>query len=62
MPYVRKTQDEWRLQRYDDQYGWEDLCAYDNRKEAQAGKKSYRENQPGYIYRIIKKRIPIPPN
>ena len=58
--YIRKTRDEWIIQSYyDSTYGWEDTCAYDNRKDAREDLKAYRDNQPEYQHRIIKERVKI---
>ena len=40
-------------------HGWEDLTAHDSnqRKEARADLKAYRENEPGVAYRIIRRRV-----
>ena len=37
-------------------YGWEDLSAYDNRKDAQEDLRAYRENEPEYPHRLISRR------
>jgi hypothetical protein len=37
-------------------HGWEDVCAEESHKEAQARLKEYRENMPEYPYRIISRR------
>lgn len=39
-------------------YGWEDLTASENWKEARADLKSYRENERGVPHRIIHRRVP----
>lgn len=53
--YIRKTEDEWQIHG-DHGFGWEELCAYTNRKEAREDIKLYRANQPG-SYKLIKKRV-----
>jgi hypothetical protein len=55
-PYVRKTVDEFDLEQQTSE-GWEVVCCEPTRKEAQARKKEYQENQPGYNYRIVKHRV-----
>jgi hypothetical protein len=37
-------------------YGWEDLCASEDRKEAREDLKSYRENETQYPHRMIRRR------
>lgn len=56
--YIRKTQDEYTIQGNYGQ-GWEDVCAYDNRKEAKEDLKAYLENEPQYLHRLIKRRVKI---
>jgi hypothetical protein len=56
MAYKRKTTDEWQIQQHTG-YGWEDVCAEDTWKEAKDRLKEYRENQPEYPVRAIKKRV-----
>ena len=36
-------------------HGWEDLCASEDRKEARANLRDYRENEPG-PHRLIQRR------
>ena len=61
--YKRKTQDEWQIhiayKAYNSKgYEWEEVSAYDNRKEAIENKKSYLLNDKELIdIRITKKRI-----
>ena len=58
MAYVRKTTDEFEIQQYTGaQYGWECVCSEETRKEAKERKKEYRNNQPEYAVRIVKKRV-----
>lgn len=54
--YQRKTHDEWTIQGNYGQ-GWEDVCSYDNRIDAKADYKAYRENEPQYQHRLIKRRV-----
>lgn len=51
MAYERKTIDTWELQ-LNYGYGWEFT-----REEARARLKEYRENQPQYPARLVKKRV-----
>lgn len=53
----RKTRDFYVIQQYTGpQYGWEDVTEEDNRKDARAQLKTYRENQPEYPARIKLRR------
>ena len=57
MNYQRKTRDLYVVQQnfgYGD--GWEDVSAADTRKEARDDLRAYRENQPEYPARIVKRR------
>lgn len=58
MTYRRKTRDEWNVQ---GSYGcgWEDVTAEDSYREARARLREYRENQPQYPHRLIKRRIKL---
>ena len=56
--YKRKTTDEFQIHQLTGQ-GWEEIGAYDSRKEAKADLKAYRENQPEYPVKLIKRRIKI---
>lgn len=43
-------------------YGWDDLCFYEENdpeqmRELKADIKAYRENEPQYSHRIIRRRI-----
>lgn len=58
MAYKRLTRDEHTVQgNYGN--GWEDLTAEDSRTEAKIRLKEYRENEPEYPHRLIKKRVRI---
>ncbi len=58
--YERKTRDEWTIQgNYGYGDGWEDLSAYDDRREARADLRAYRENEPEYAHRLVKRRVRI---
>ena len=47
----------WIVQgHYGSQYGWEDLCASENYKEARANLKDYRVNELGVAHRMIQRR------
>lgn len=60
MAYKRKTRDEIEVQ---GDYGadFECLTTCETRKEARDDLRSYRENWPGYSYRIKTVRVPIDP-
>ena len=38
------------------QYGWEDVAASEDRKEARDDLKAYRENEPRMSHRLIRRR------
>lgn len=58
MGYERKTYDEYNIQgNYG--YGYEDVTAETTYSEAKTRLKEYRENEPQYAHRIIKRRIKI---
>jgi hypothetical protein len=59
MAYKRKTEDEWEIQSYTPQGGWECATTETSWKGAKEQVKCYRENEPGIAHRIIKKRVPI---
>ena len=53
--YVRKTVDTWVLEgNYG--YGWEYILTEYTRKEGRERLREYRENEPQYPVRLIKKR------
>jgi len=54
--YIRKTVDEWHTQG-DYGYGWETVTVDVTYAEARQMLKDYRENEPQYPHRIIKKRV-----
>lgn len=55
MPYKRKTYDLFIVQGL--YFGqWEDETAETTRAEARERLREYRENQPEYAHRLIKKR------
>lgn len=56
--YTRKTKDVYVLQ---GNYGcgWESVLEEDKRKDAMERLKEYRENQPQYPLKVIKKRVHI---
>lgn len=56
--YTRKTKDVYVLQ---GNYGcgWESVLEEDKRKDAMERLKEYRENQPQYPHKVIKKRVHI---
>jgi len=58
--YKRRTEDEyqiWANYGYGD--GYEEIDCSDNLKDAKINIKLYRENQPQYAYKIIKRRVKI---
>lgn len=60
MPYKRKTIDEYAVQgNYNYGDGWEDLTSEATRTEAKQRLKEYRENEPQYSHRLIKRRVKI---
>ena len=60
MAYKRLTEDEYTVQgNYNSGDGWEDLTSETTRTEAKQRLKEYRENEPQYSHRLIKKRIKI---
>lgn len=51
----------WVIQgRYPGPYGWEDVAASECYKEARADLKAYRENEPQYPHRMIRRCEPNP--
>ena len=57
MAYTRKTRDYWSIQQYTGtEYGWEEVSAAENFKDARQTVREYRENQPEYAVRIRLKR------
>lgn len=60
MPYIRKTKDEYVVVgNYGYGDGWEDLTSEDNRTDAKQRLKEYRENEPQYDHRLIKRRVKL---
>ena len=60
MTYIRKTKDVWVIEsNYG--YGFEETTASDDRREARADLKAYRDNQPEYAHRLVCKRERIQP-
>lgn len=57
MSYKRKTIDEWVLEAYTDEFGWNAIYASTNRSETCIQESFYRTNQPQYKWRVIKHRI-----
>lgn len=41
---------------YASAYGWEDVDEADSRKDAQESLRLYRENEPTYAHRLIRRR------
>ena len=56
MPYQRKTTDEYQIHQQTAQ-GWEEVCCESTRKEAVVQRNCYRENQPEYPVKIVKRRV-----
>jgi hypothetical protein len=59
MAYKRKTEDEFEIQSWTPQGGWECATTEVTRRDAREQLKCYRENEPGTAHRIVKKRVPI---
>ena len=59
MSYIRTTRDEWAVQGHYGPHGWEDVSTADTRREAVADLKAYRENEPQYAHRMVKRRVKI---
>jgi hypothetical protein len=60
MAYKRLTEDEYTVQgNYNSGDGWEDLTSEATRKEAKERLKEYRENEPQYSHRLIKRRVKV---
>lgn len=58
MDYNRKTQDEYAIQGNYGQ-GYEDVTCESTHHEAILRLKEYRDNEPQYPHRLIKRRIKI---
>lgn len=58
MPYTRTTADEFIIQQFTS-CGWEDVDFHETYKAAKINLKLYRENQPDYPARLIKRRVKI---
>ena len=58
MAYQRKTRDEYQIHS-DYGYGFEETTAHDSYSSARAELKLYRENQPEFAHKIVKRRIRI---
>jgi len=58
MAYQRKTTDEFIIQGNYGQ-GWEDVAAYETRKERKVDYKLYQENEPQYSHRTITRRVKV---
>ena len=58
--YIRKTEDEYEIQGfYTQNDGWECVTTGTTWAAAKEQRKTYRENEPGIPFKIIKKRVPI---
>lgn len=56
MAYERKTIDTWELQ-LNYGYGWEYTLTEYTKKEARERLKEYRENQPQYPARLVRREL-----
>lgn len=56
MTYIRKTIDEYDIEIKTSE-GWEVVDCQPTRKNAQTSINTYRQEQPGYEYRIVKHRV-----
>jgi hypothetical protein len=60
MAYVRKTRDEFHIQQdFGYGHGWETVCIETTWTECRDRKREYRQNQPEYLVRSIKKRVKL---
>ena len=62
MAYQRKTRDYYDIEQnfgYGD--GWEVVCAAETWREAKVALREYRQNQPEYAVRAVRKRERIAP-
>jgi hypothetical protein len=60
MAYKRLTEDEYIVQgNYHSGDDWEDVTSETTRKEAKERLKEYRENEPRYSHRLIKRRVKV---
>lgn len=57
MAYERKTHDEWEIHT-DYGYGFEYTVTGEDLSDARRLLKEYRENEPQYTHKLIKKRYP----
>lgn len=58
MPYQRKTRDEYQIHsNYG--YGWEEVHCEKKLIKALISLREYRENQPQYAHKMVKKRVKI---
>lgn len=58
MAYVRKTRDYWDIEQKSEQ-GWEVVSSEVTRADTKRALKEYRENQPEYPVRSVKRREKI---
>jgi hypothetical protein len=56
MSKPRKFTYLWVIQQHFSPYGWEDVSASEAWKETREDLKAYRENQPEYPTRVIRRR------
>lgn len=58
MTYKRKTRDEWDIeQRINGEWGV--VTTEDNAADARMNRKLYRQEQPQYMVRVVKRRVKI---
>ncbi|GAA6622772.1 hypothetical protein NUACC26_085960 [Scytonema sp. NUACC26] len=58
--YVRKTKDEYKIMQYTGfLYGWEEVCCEYSKRDAKETLSIYRQNQPEYPVKIVKKRVKV---
>lgn len=58
--YKQKTRNEYEIQGdYGFGHGFECVCTEDNWDKARERVKEYRINEPGYTFKIVKKRVRI---
>lgn len=58
MTYSRKTRDEYDIEQRTTE-GWEIVNSEATRRDAQRSAREYRENQPEFAVRIVKRRVRV---
>ena len=57
---VRVTRDEWHIEQHTGRpYGWEVVSSEETAHDARRAVREYRENQPEYPVRSVKRRVRI---